>query len=414
MGLSGRRSGRLLGAPADPCRPARPGRRMAQQRCSNWPSSMDDDVMEAYLEGNEPSDDVLRELIRKGTLAMTFVPILAGSAFKNKGVQPMLNAVIDYLPNPLDVPPYMGFAPGDETETRNIERSADDSQPFSALAFKIMNDPFVGSLTFTRIYSGQLKKGDQMMNATKERRERVGRMMMMHAINREEIDEAFAGDIIALAGLKETTTGRHALRSEQAGRSGNHDLPAAGDRDRRRAEDQGRPGKDGHRSGPSGRRRPVLPRRNRPRIGPDHHEGHGRTSPRHPRRPHAARVQGRGEHRCAAGGLPRDDQPRSRDRLHPQEADRRYGPVRPHQAGHLADRAGRGLFVRKQGRRRLGAEGIHPRRRKGHQVGDGFGPAGRLPGDRLQGGAGRRRLPRRRLLGAGLRDRGACRRCATA
>jgi elongation factor G len=167
----------------------------------------DDAVMEEYLEGNEPSVEVLRGLIRKGTLSLSFVPVLAGSAFKNKGVQPMLNAVIDYLPNPLDVPPYMGFAPGDETETRNIERSADDAQPFSGLAFKIMNDPFVGSLTFTRIYSGQLRKGDQMLNATKERKERVGRMMMMHAINREEIEEAFAGDIIALAGLKETTTG---------------------------------------------------------------------------------------------------------------------------------------------------------------------------------------------------------------
>jgi elongation factor G len=133
--------------------------------------------------------------------------VTAGSAFKNKGVQPVLNSVIDYLPSPLDVPAYMGFAPGDETETRNIARSADDSQPFAALAFKIMNDPFVGSLTFTRLYSGVLKKGDQMVNSTKGKRERVGRMMMMHAINREEIDEAFAGDIIALAGLKETTTG---------------------------------------------------------------------------------------------------------------------------------------------------------------------------------------------------------------
>ncbi|MPL98785.1 translation elongation factor 2 (EF-2/EF-G) [Rhodobacter sp. 140A] len=167
----------------------------------------DDAAMEAYLEGNEPEEAELRKLIRKGTLAMAFVPVLAGSSFKNKGVQPMLNAVVDYLPSPLDVPAYVGFAPGDETETRNIERHAADEEPFSALAFKIMNDPFVGSLTFTRIYSGVLKKGDQMMNATKGKRERVGRMMMMHAINREEIEEAFAGDIIALAGLKETTTG---------------------------------------------------------------------------------------------------------------------------------------------------------------------------------------------------------------
>ena len=168
---------------------------------------MDDAAMEAYLEGEEPDEATLRTLIRKGTLSLSFVPVLAGSAFKNKGVQPLLNAVIDFLPSPLDVPPYMGFAPDDETETRNIARHADDSEPFSALAFKIMNDPFVGSLTFTRIYSGTMKKGDSMLNSTKGKKERVGRMMMMHSNNREEIDEAFAGDIIALAGLKETTTG---------------------------------------------------------------------------------------------------------------------------------------------------------------------------------------------------------------
>mgnify|MGYP005853366065 CR=1 FL=1 len=167
----------------------------------------DDEAMEKYLEGEEPDVPTLRKLIRKGTLAMAFVPVLCGSAFKNKGVQPMLNAVIDYLPGPLDVPAYMGFAPGDETETRNIARSADDDQPFAGLAFKIMNDPFVGSLTFTRIYSGKLAKGDSVLNSTKGKRERIGRMMMMHANNREEIEEAFAGDIIALAGLKETTTG---------------------------------------------------------------------------------------------------------------------------------------------------------------------------------------------------------------
>jgi len=168
---------------------------------------MDDDAMEAYLEGNEPDVATLRKLIRKGTLSMTFIPVLAGSAFKNKGVQPLLNAVVDYLPNPLDVVDYMGFRPGDETETRDVPRRADDNMPFSALAFKIMNDPFVGSLTFTRIYSGKLNKGDTMLNSTKGKKERVGRMMMMHSINREEIEEAFAGDIIALAGLKDTTTG---------------------------------------------------------------------------------------------------------------------------------------------------------------------------------------------------------------
>ncbi|WP_068306685.1 elongation factor G [Pararhodobacter sp. CCB-MM2] len=167
----------------------------------------DDEAMMEYLEGNEPDEATLRKLIRKGTLTLSFFPVLGGSAFKNKGVQPLLNAVIDFLPAPVDVPVLKGFSPEDENEERNIERPADDSAPFSALAFKIMNDPFVGSLTFTRLYSGVLKKGDQVMNTTKGKRERIGRMMMMHAINREEIEEAFAGDIIALAGLKETTTG---------------------------------------------------------------------------------------------------------------------------------------------------------------------------------------------------------------
>ncbi|PID95776.1 MAG: elongation factor G [Alphaproteobacteria bacterium] len=167
----------------------------------------DEEAMEAYLEGEEPDVATLRKLLRKGTIALDFVPVLGGSAFKNKGVQPLLNAVIDFLPSPLDVVDYMGFKPGDETETRNIARRADDDMAFSSLAFKIMNDPFVGSLTFTRIYSGTLSKGETILNSTKGKKERVGRMMMMHSNDREEITEAFAGDIIALAGLKDTTTG---------------------------------------------------------------------------------------------------------------------------------------------------------------------------------------------------------------
>ncbi|KCV80772.1 elongation factor G [Actibacterium atlanticum] len=185
-----------------------------QDMANEWREKMieaaveqDDDAMEAYLEGNEPDVPTLRALLRKGTLALDFVPVLGGSAFKNKGVQPLLNAVIDYLPSPLDVVDYMGFKPGDETEERNIARRADDDMAFSGLAFKIMNDPFVGSLTFTRIYSGVLNKGETLLNSTKGKKERIGRMMMMHSNDREEITEAFAGDIIALAGLKDTTTG---------------------------------------------------------------------------------------------------------------------------------------------------------------------------------------------------------------
>ena len=167
----------------------------------------DDDAMEAYLEGTEPAVADLRVMIRKACLSLSFVPVLGGSAFKNKGVQPLLNAVVDYLPSPLDVVDYMGFKPGDDNEERVIARRADDAMAFSGLAFKIMNDPFVGTLTFTRIYSGTLSKGDNMLNSTKGNKERVGRMMMMHSNDREEITEAFAGDIIALGGLKNTTTG---------------------------------------------------------------------------------------------------------------------------------------------------------------------------------------------------------------
>ncbi|MDF3415998.1 elongation factor G [Sulfitobacter sp. M57] len=193
----------------------RPIRAELQDMANEWRGKMieaavemDDDAMEAYLmDGTEPDVDTLRKLLRKGTLALAFVPVLGGSAFKNKGVQPLLNAVVDYLPSPLDVVDYMGFKPGDEEEVRDIPRRADDDMAFSGLAFKIMNDPFVGSLTFTRIYSGVLNKGDTLLNSTKGKKERVGRMMMMHAIDREEITEAFAGDIIALAGLKDTTTG---------------------------------------------------------------------------------------------------------------------------------------------------------------------------------------------------------------
>ncbi|MEI2687915.1 MAG: elongation factor G [Cypionkella sp.] len=248
----------------------------------------DDAAMEAYLDGIEPTPEVLRALIRKGTLAIDFVPVLAGSSFKNKGVQPLLNAVIDYLPSPLDVPPYMGFAPGDETETRNIARSADDDQPFSALAFKIMNDPFVGSLTFTRIYSGKLAKGDSMLNATKERKERVGRMMMMHSIEREEISEAFAGDIIALGGLKETTTGDTLCDPAKPVVLETMTFPVPVIEIAVEPKTKADQEKMGIALARLAAEDPSFRVETDQRIGPDDHEGHGRTSPRHPDRPHAS------------------------------------------------------------------------------------------------------------------------------
>jgi elongation factor G len=164
----------------------------------------DDEVMEAYLGGDEPDTATLKALIRKGTLNFSFVPVLCGSAFKNKGVQPLLDAVVDYLPSPLDVPAIQGLKLDGETEDT---RPADDAAPFSALAFKIMNDPFVGTLTFARIYSGKLETASQVMNSVKDKKEKVGRMLLMHANDREDIQVAYAGDIVALAGLKDTTTG---------------------------------------------------------------------------------------------------------------------------------------------------------------------------------------------------------------
>ena len=165
---------------------------------------MDDQAMEDYFEGKEISIDTLKKCIRKGTLSMSFVPVLCGTAFKNKGVQPLLDAVVDYLPSPLDLPDVEGVKPGTEEV---ITRKADDNQPLAALAFKIMNDPFVGSLTFTRIYSGTINAGSYIYNSVKDKKERIGRMLLMHANKRDDIKEAYAGDIIALAGLKDTTTG---------------------------------------------------------------------------------------------------------------------------------------------------------------------------------------------------------------
>ena len=165
---------------------------------------LDDDVMEAYLEGNEPDEDTLRRLIRKGTIDQNFVPVLNGTAFKNKGVQPLLDAVVDFMPSPLDVPAIQGIDAKTEEE---VVRESSDDEPLSMLAFKIANDPFVGSLTFARIYSGKLESGATLVNTVKDKRERIGRMLQMHANSREEIKEAYAGDIVALVGLKDTTTG---------------------------------------------------------------------------------------------------------------------------------------------------------------------------------------------------------------
>jgi len=163
----------------------------------------DDVLLEAYLEGKEPNEADLRRCIRKGTMNFSFVPVLCGSSFKNKGVQLLLDSVVDFLPSPLDIPPVKGIDP----KGNEVERAADDSVPFSGLAFKIMDDPFVGSITFVRVYSGSVTSGTGALNSVKDKTERVGRMLLMHANSREDIKEAYAGDIVAFAGLKYSTTG---------------------------------------------------------------------------------------------------------------------------------------------------------------------------------------------------------------
>ncbi|MGN6718877.1 MAG: elongation factor G, partial [Candidatus Binatia bacterium] len=164
----------------------------------------DETIMVKYLDGKEVTEAEIRSAIRNGTLSLKVVPILCGSAFRNKGVQPMLDAVVDYLPSPLDIPPVKGVEPG---TTKPAERPAKDDAPFSALAFKIMTDPFVGTLTFFRVYSGTLNSGSSVYNSTKSKRERIGRLLKMHANKREEIKEVYAGDIAAAVGLKTATTG---------------------------------------------------------------------------------------------------------------------------------------------------------------------------------------------------------------
>jgi elongation factor G len=177
----------------------------AREKLVESVAEADEALLERYLEGKPIAEADLRQAIRKSCLAMTFVPVLCGSAFKNKGVQPLLDAVVDYLPSPMDVPPVFGRKPG--TTEDDQERRASDSEPFAALAFKIMTDPYVGTLTFFRVYSGALEAGSSVLNATKGKRDRIGRLLKMHANKREDIDAVYAGDIAAAVGLRNATTG---------------------------------------------------------------------------------------------------------------------------------------------------------------------------------------------------------------
>ena len=289
-------------------------------------ADVDDAVMEKYLEGEELSVDEIKAAIRRATIASKANPVLCGSAFKNKGVQPMLDAVVDYLPSPLDIRRIEGTATDGETP---IVRQPSTSEPFSGLAFKIQTDKHLGKLTYVRVYSGTLDSGTQVVNSTKDRKERIGKIYQMHANKREERPTAQAGDIIAVQGLKQTTTGDTLCDPAKPVILESMTFPEPVISVAIEPKTQGRPGEARHRDPAPGRGGPDLPRPQRRGDRSDGHLRHGRAAPGHPGGPHAPRVQRRGQHRQAAGGVPRDDPPQGGEgRVRAQEADRWFRPVR--------------------------------------------------------------------------------------
>ena len=350
---------------------------------------LDDDAMTAYLEGKEPDEATLKRLIRKATITGTFYPVLCGSAFKNKGVQPLLDAVVDYLPSPIDVPAIKGI----DDKGNEIVRHADDREPMALLAFKIMDDPFVGTITFCRIYSGTLQSGTGVFNSTKDRKERIGRMLLMHANNREDIKEAFAGDIVALAGLKEVRTGDTLCDPQKAVILEKMEFPDPVIEIAIEPKSKADQEKLGTALAKLVAEDPSF------RVSTDQESGQ-------------TIIKGMGE-------LHLDIKVDILKRTYKVEANigapqvaYREKITRPVTVDytHKKQTGGSGQFarvkiivapgeptcrfyVRERDRRRRGAEGIHPRRREGARIRPWIGRARRLPGRRSQGGTDRRRLP---------------------
>ena len=256
----------------------------------------------------DPRASASRRAIRKATLEIKMTPVLCGSSFKNKGVQPLLDAVIDFLPSPLEVPPVEGIEPvKGEEEGRPATRKADDSEPFAALAFKIAADPYVGKLTFFRVYSGKLEAGSRVLNVSTGRTERD----RAHPDDARQPPRGGPGrsppaTSPPAVGIKQVVHRRHARRARRADQARDDRVPRAGHQGRHRAQDEGRPGEDGHRPRPPGRGGPHLPGPHQRGDRPDRDLRHGRAAPRGAGRPHAARVQGRRQRRPPAGLLPRD------------------------------------------------------------------------------------------------------------
>ena len=294
----------------------------------------DEELLTKYLEGEPLSHEEIKRGLRARSIKNEVVLCMCGSAFKNKGVQALLDAVIEFMPSPIDMPDVKGIDPDGEP----ITRKADDNEPFAALAFKILNDPFVGNLTFFRVYSGTLNSGDTVYVPTKDRKERIGRLLQMHANERSEIKEVRAGDIAAAVGLKDVITGDTLCDLDKVITLEKMVIPDTGHPGRGRTQDQGRPGEDGHGAAAPGEGRPVIPRVNRRGVGANADRRHGRAAPRDHRRSHEARVQGRGQCRQAAGGVSRDHSRHGRVRRQARQAVRRPRSIWPRVAQDRAER----------------------------------------------------------------------------
>ncbi len=335
----------------------------ARQALLDTVLDLDEAATAAYLEnGTEPTPETLRACIRKGTIAGSFVPVLCGSAFRNKGIQPMLDAVVDYLPAPVDIGAIKGHRVGGG---ESDERAANDDAPFAGLAFKVMNDPYVGPLTFFRVYSGTVSVGDTVFNPVKGEREKIGRMLLMHANSREDIERAHTGDIVAFAGLEHTNTGDTLCDPAKPIVLERMDVPEPvievvvepktdADHDRMSAALSRLMQEES-----------VAPDRGRSRERADDHPGHGRAAFGDRRRSDEARVPRRCGSGRPQGGLPRDDHSQGRDRPHPPQADRRPRPVRARGPDLRAAGGGGGLRVREPGGGGCGAQGVRRRGAEG-------------------------------------------------
>ena len=293
----------------------------------------DEALFELYVEGTEIGVADLRAAIRRATIAMRVTPVLCGSAFKYKGIQRLLDGVVDYLPSPQDVPPVQGT---DLDGERPLVRDARDDAPFSALVFKILTDPYVGQLAFLRVYSGSFRTGGRVYNVSKKRRERIGRLLRMHADKREDVREAMAGEIVAAVGLRTVQTGDTICDPADPVVLEQIDFPEPRSLPGDRAEDQGRPAEDWHGPDEALAGGSHFPCRVERRHRPDDPFGHGRAASGNPRRPAAARVPGSGRYRSPPGRLPRDGSEARLGRGPLCPAVGRPGPVRPLQDSRRA------------------------------------------------------------------------------